>query len=463
MFTQPVTIVDIETTGGSARNNRIIEIAVLRVENGRIVQEFTSLVNPGSRIPPYITSITGITDNDVADAPYFEDIAAKLSMLFDGALFMAHHAIFDFSFVKRQMEGCGYSFKPRLLCSVKLSRALYPHHEGHSLEKIITRHHIRVSERHRAFDDAKAVYDFVTLAYAEHGGALFAEAVHKQLKLKSLPAHFDESQLQGIKNVPGVYIFKNADGSPVYIGKSVNIRNRVLSHFAQATTVSKELKISQNTHRLEVIETASELEALLLESKLIKEMLPVYNRKLRRKRKQTILTRHLNDNGYYEIKLVESNVSAMPKPDEIFGVFDNRFKAKEALQEAREMFGLCSKLLGLEKAKTTCFYHQLKKCKGACVGLENAGLYNLRLNLAFDRSRVASWKYGSPIMIPLESGNGLVVDQWKIIGRISEYATSLFDIEKINAAFDLDNYKILKSYISKNKHKIVKLDPHFAA
>ena len=447
MFRDPVVIVDIETTGGSSRQNRIIEISILRVEGNTITQEFSTLINPGIRIPEFITGITGITNDDVKDAPYFEDIAPDISSICSGAHFMAHNVTFDFSFIKRQMEGSGHTFAPRLLCSVKLSRVLYKDFKGHSLQKIIQRHNIPVAARHRAYDDAKAVYDFMVIAHNQHGHEVFQETLYKQLKYKSLPTNFDESLLQGIKNVPGVYIFKDAQNTPVYIGKSVSLRNRILSHFTQSTTVSKELRISQNTHKLETIETESELEALLLESKLIKE-LPVYNYKLRRKKLQTILQKVKNIDGYYQINLVEGNTASVVDPETIFGVYDSRLKAKASLLNASATFDLCAKLLGLENTKGACFRYQLGKCKGACKGLEPPERYNFRLDLAFERSRVQTWKYKSPIVIKTSELTGILVDHWKVIGKV-KHVDGLNEVEELNDSFSMDNYKIIRSYITR--------------
>jgi DNA polymerase III subunit epsilon len=182
MFREPVVFVDIETSGSSYKSGRIIEIAAIRVENNEVTDVFKTLVNPGVRIPHWITELTGLADKDVTDAPSFEDIAYQLRQILDGAIFIAHNVHFDYSFVKNQLEGCGHSYDPNLLCTVRLSRALYPQHKGHSLQKIIERHGIEVSERHRAFDDAKALFDFLRLAYAEHGSSIFEAAISKQLR-----------------------------------------------------------------------------------------------------------------------------------------------------------------------------------------------------------------------------------------------------------------------------------------
>lgn len=182
MFDFPVVYVDVETSGGSPASSSIIEIGALRVEAGTVTDTYRSLVNPGKPVPYWITNITGITDADLVQAPYFSDIANQLHRLFEGALCIAHNVRFDYSFIRQQMEAAGYAFTPRLLCTVRLSRALYPKAIGHSLEKILVRHNLMVAARHRAFEDAQAIKEFAELAYDECGQAAFRRAVHLQLK-----------------------------------------------------------------------------------------------------------------------------------------------------------------------------------------------------------------------------------------------------------------------------------------
>ncbi len=180
MFDTPAVFVDIETNGGYGDMGRITEIAIIRVEDGEVVDEYSTLVNPGDSIPYWITKLTGITNADVADAPYFDEVASDISRMLDGAIFVAHNVRFDFSFIKRQLEALGYSFTPKLFCTVRMSRMMYPENTGHSLEKIINRHNIDTKDRHRAYADAKAILDFTKLAIYEKGIDAFRESAAKQ-------------------------------------------------------------------------------------------------------------------------------------------------------------------------------------------------------------------------------------------------------------------------------------------
>ncbi|MCW1908336.1 MAG: exonuclease domain-containing protein [Candidatus Saccharibacteria bacterium] len=447
MLDLPICITDIETTGGSSRRDGITEIAIIKVHGGKIIDEYTSLVNPGQSIPEFITAITGISNATVADAPYFAEIAADVSRFYEGCYFMAHNVLFDFSFIKRQLELLGYSFKPRILCSVKLSRALHPGVKGHSLQKIIERHNIQTSNRHRAYDDALAVHDFMRLMASERGEESVIAALQRQLKLKSLPANFDESYLEGIANTPGVYIFKDQSGTPVYIGKSVALRNRILSHFNQSTKLDKEMRISQSTHSLDVIRTDSEIEALLLESKLIKEKLPVYNRMLRKKNTRVVLTRTKDPSGYHTVAVVERNLQELDDVLDVYGIFDTHAAVKKHLLAIRDEMKLCSKLLNLEKSTKACFSYQLGKCSGACIGKESPELYNLRFEQAFQKTKVQDWKYTTPVILKISESKGLLIDRWVIKGKI-DFTDQDLTIDRYESSFDLDEYNILKKYLT---------------
>jgi DNA polymerase-3 subunit epsilon len=207
LFDRPVVFADIETTGLGARSGRIIEIALIRVEQNQVVDEFHSLVNPGHHLPDWISSLTGILDTDLENQPYFADIADKVAKILEGAVFIAHNVRFDYSFIKNHLADSGRLFKPELLCTVRLSRALYPSERSHKLENIIKRHNIKVPARHRAYEDARALWDFCNIAYREHGEEVFCNAVAKQIKRRSLPPNLNPDIVGQISNNPGVYIF----------------------------------------------------------------------------------------------------------------------------------------------------------------------------------------------------------------------------------------------------------------
>jgi len=451
MFEYPVVFVDIETTGGSYRNSRVLEVAAIRFEGGKIVKEFSTLLDPGTRIPPMITSLTGITEHDIAGAPTFEDVADELLEILDGAVFVAHNVRFDYSFLKQEFAMIGTSFNPRLLCTVRLSRYLYSDQKGHSLEKIIARHSIPVLDRHRALEDARAILYFSQLAYDQHGPENFADALMHQLKSQSLPPNLDLNELETIENVPGVYIFKDETHQPVYVGKSVTLKKRVVSHFQ--STSPKELKISQNVHHVETIPTGSELAALLLESKLIKELQPLYNRMLRRVSMYAMLVKKEQD-GYANLAVVSGNVDNETDLSTIYGIYSNRMKAKQTIVELTRAYQLCPILMGIEKGKGACFSYSLGRCKGACIGKEDAASYNRRFETALERSKLSEWPFEGSIVVPVnEAGETVVINNWIVQRFNDEDGNELIVDSEPN--FDLDEYKIIRRFIKENRSRIL--------
>ena len=458
MFEHPAVFVDIETNGGSGDRGRITEIALLRVEDGELVEEYQTLINPGSPIPYWITRLTGITNDDVADAPYFDEVAGEIYRILEGAIFVAHNVRFDYSFVKRQLEALGYAFRPKLFCTVRMSRALYVEHKGHSLEKIIARHGIETDARHRAYADAKAIFDFTKLAIAEKGEEAFQASVALQMKTKTLPPNVDEADFARIPQTPGVYIFEDADKRPLYVGKSVNLRSRVMSHFANDTKIAKEMKLSLGSHSISFIETETEIEALLLESAKVKELQPIHNRLLRRKTKQAVLVKSENEDGYTTIGVENKELDDETELETIYGVYTSRMKAKARLESLAKTFQLCPKLVGLETAKGACFRYQLGLCKGACIGKESAELYNRRVEYALERSKIEAWPFKGELSVAISETKALIIDQWVVKGYITAFDDGTTHLERIANGFDMDTYKIIRSYLRAHKDRIQLLD-----
>lgn len=456
---QPLVFVDIETNGLSSVRGRVIEIAAIRVEGMEIVGTMTSLVNPGVPLPAFITELTGITTDDVIDAPYFGEISQQFQKLMDGAIFVAHNVRFDYSFIKQEFKRLGLPFDPKLLCTVRLSRALYPEHRKHSLKELIVRHNLSFKQRHRAYDDAHAIYQFYKLANEAFTPEVLTDALKKQLKLQALPSNIDHDLINNLPNGPGVYVFEDENHAPLYIGKSIGIRKRVLSHFTDDYKVAKELKMSQHVRSIRAVETAGELEALLLESQMIKDLQPLYNIKLRKLRRLTLLMADYNTEGYAQVRIAETDEISTDNLDSLLAVQANRSKAKHTLESANKLFNLCPKLLGLEKGSGRCFYNQLGKCYGACVGAESPEAYNQRLLLAFKTLRVQAWPYKGAILIEEQSAaseksTGVVVDQWCIVAQINQEPESEVVVKPIAKSFDLDTYKILSAFLTEKRAQL---------
>ena len=454
----PLVFVDIETTGVSYSRNKVIEVAAIRVEDSQITDTFSSLVDPQTELPPFISSLTGIYASDLAGAPTFHEIADELHRMMEGAVFVAHNVRFDYGFLKREFADTGRKFSPKLLCTVRLSRALFPAERHHKLQNLIDRCGIVVESRHRAYDDAMVMWHFIQHSRANFPAPLIDTALKQQIKSPSLPKGLPPDRIAGLPELPGVYIFQDDKSSPLYIGKSVNIRQRVMSHFSADHSYESEFKISQQVADIETITTGGELEALLLESRLVKERQPLYNRQLRRHQKLTTARQVISRQGYITIDIQDTDIIDPDDIADILGVYTTKGKAREFLNQAVKDYGLCPKLMGLEKSSGACFLHQLKKCAGACCGQETYAEYNQRLLSVFDGRRLQEWPFKSPVLIQEDLGSeklsSIVVDQWCVIANIIQEPACSPVVSYQDKMFDIDTYKILRSYLASKIHKL---------
>ena len=462
---QPLAIVDIETTGASATFGRIIEVGVLRIEEGVVARTYQTLVNPGRPIPSSIEQLTGIRNEELEDAPSFRRIAHDLVDVLDDAIFVAHNARFDYGFIKNELRRVGISFTSRCLCTVKLSRLLFPEFRHHDLTSVIKRHGIACQSRHRALGDAAAVHEFLRVLQHNLDADRLDRAIRKIMKTSTLPANLDRGTIENLPEGPGVYLFYGGTGELLYVGKSVNLRARVQGHFASDHTSSREMKMCQQVHRVEFRQTAGEFGALLLESQMIKELRPIYNQQARRIRNIVAAKKELTKEGYAAIALEEIDHIDPAGTSMIMGIFRSMKQAKEYLHRIAKEHCLCHKLLGLERPGGHCFPYHLHHCQGACMGEENPRSYNARLETAFAARMVKAWPYAGGILIEEKGedpgeGEVFLVDQWCLV---SSFTYTDFGLERHLAPsprFDYDSYKILSRYLlDRANRKRVKLVP----
>lgn len=447
----PIVLVDIETNGLSYVRGRVIEVAAIRIEGGTVVREFNQLIDPETELPAFITSLTGIRNADVRSAPTFSQVADELYEVLDGAVFVAHNVRFDYSFLKQEFQRAGKVFSPRQLCTMRLSRALYPEYKSHKLASLIERHNFQAAARHRAYDDAFVLWQFLQHLHLSFEADLLSRVIARQLKQPSLPKGLEPAQVANLPDGPGVYIFEDAAGKPLYVGKSVNIKKRVQSHFSRDHEAVGEFKISQAVRSVSAQPTPDELQALLVESRLIKDLQPLYNKRLRRQRKLVLARQQLSPEGYVTIRFEDSSAIEADQIHDILAVYTQRSQAQASLQAIMRDFRLCPKHCGTEKGAGACFWRQLHKCDGACIGEEAPESYNARVLEAFDRRRMQEWPYSSPVLISDKSEemtSGVVVDQWCVVAQVNQepYCTPV--ITTFERAFDLDAYKIIRSYLA---------------
>lgn len=443
-----LAILDVETTGSSAPYDRIIEVGILRVEQNKIVKTLNTLINPEIPISPFITNLTGIADKDLDHAPTFYDIKNDLAEIMDDCIFVAHNARFDYSFLRHEFKRIGVSYQAKQLCTVKLSRLLFPELRRHNLDSIIERFEIECQKRHRAFDDAKVIWDFLQKLNGVVSDEKIQTAYKAILKKPSLPPLLLQKDIDELPETHGVYMFFGKSEIPLYIGKSVNIKDRVVSHFINDTENSRELEISQQVERIETVKTAGELGALILESELIKKLQPLYNRKLRYRRLLTTIVQEVDKNGTFKVSINTGEAIENKNLENILGIFKSQKQAKEHLHHLIKEHGLCQKSLGLQKIKGACFAYQLGWCKGICKGKENNALYNARFILAFSKTKLRAWPFKGPIVIKEENeelGEAMVFDKWCYLGKFSEFENE--DLSDITTLSDFDVYKLLNSFL----------------
>ena len=445
----PLAFVDLETTGGAAADDRITEVAIVRLGPDGLTR-WSSLVNPQMRIPPFIEGLTGISNELVADAPRFAQIADEVAARLEGTLFVAHNARFDYGFLRNEFRRVGVSFRMPVLCTVKLSRKLYPQFRRHGLDQLIERHGLQVSERHRALGDAQAICDFWQQANAQFGAQLLTAAVRELTARPALPAQLDPDAVDELPDGCGVYLFYGEDDVPLYVGKSKRIRSRVLSHFSADNAAMKELQISRQVQRIEAIACAGELEALLREARLVKELQPVLNRQLRRNSEYCAWQLVDLGGGLLRPQLAFARDLAFGRNADLYGLFSSSRTANAQLQALVKKHALCPATLGLEQAEAgrPCFARQIERCKGACVGEESVLQHGIRLMEALGPLKLAAWPFAGPAV--LAEGDVLhLIDAWCYLGTAKEEA-ELAGLRTANEAqFDRDTYRILVRHLDR--------------
>jgi DNA polymerase-3 subunit epsilon len=269
-------MLDLETTGGSGVNDRITEIAAVRIDNGVETERWSSLVNPETPISYFIENLTGINDAMVANAPRFKDVAGKVLELLDGAVLVAHNAGFDHGFLRGEFARLGHDLRTPSLCTMRLSRKLYPQFKSHGLDAIMQRHRLHTDARHRAMGDVDMVLAWLAIARKEVGADRIEEVARELLQPPlGLPLQL-ETLIDDVPDSPGVYLFYSDDAAPLFIGSATHLRNRVTTHLQSASRSARERGIVANTRRIEWQQTAGELGALLLAKRLIKDLQPTY-------------------------------------------------------------------------------------------------------------------------------------------------------------------------------------------
>lgn len=365
-------ILDVETTGLNPAGERITEIAVYLHDGHKITGEYQSLMNPEKRIPHQITALTGISNNMVSDQPRFCEIAKKLVELTEGRIIVGHNVSFDYRFIRAEYKRLFYDFKRKTLCTKQLSRKLMPGRQSYGLGSLSKDLDIVNESRHRAAGDALA-----TVSLFEHLRSLEDDLL--KLSLKGLNSNLDRKIIDSLPEETGVYYFVDQAGEIIYVGKSLNIRDRILSHLSNNNT-KRAMEMRDRVVDIRWELTGSELVALLLESDEIKRRKPIYNRSQRRTTFQYGLFTLTDVHGYKWLQTKRINGTDAPLTS-----YTTQKEAKAHLQFLVDEYHLCQKLCMLYPSNGACFYHQINRCHGACLGKEPSEEYNQRVDAAIDK------------------------------------------------------------------------------
>ena len=432
-----LAFVDVETTGGSPARERIIEIGVVRVDfddSDVRIDEWSTLVNPGVPIPAEIQWLTGITNEMVRAAPSFADVAQLVFDRLDGAIFVAHNARFDYGFLRAEFHRAGLSFTAKTLCTVRLSRYLYPDRVPHTLDAIIARFNIDGEPRHRALGDARVLWRLLQRLCDRHTASEIEIAVRALLRRPALPPNLPPDAIDALPHAPGVYLFYGLNEHPIYIGKSVDLRTRVAGHFNAEYRAPRELRLSQEVHRLEWEETAGDFGALLRESELIKAQMPAHNLASRRKQNQVLL----GFDGDGLVKLTPASAFEFAQLGHCYGPFASRASVRRWMTELAAEQRICLKAIGLEGRRKSasdgapCFNYQLRRCNGACVGLEPRDEHTARMEELLRPRLLPQWPLAGSIAL-VERNEERFQEQWHVFDRWCWLGT----VKSLNAALDL--------------------------
>ncbi|WP_179319921.1 exonuclease domain-containing protein [Winogradskyella helgolandensis] len=364
------TIIDVETTGQS---NRMTEISIFKFNGDTVIDEFTSLINPETYIPQHITALTGIDDHMVADAPRFAEVAEDILNITEGAIFVAHNVNFDYKVISGEFSRIGLEFTRKKLCTVRLSRRLLPGHRSYSLGKLCSALEINLVGRHRARGDAEATTIlFELLLQQPEASDVFKEFLNKNSKEATLPPNLPKETFEALPDTAGIYYFKDKKGVVIYVGKAINIKKRVLSHFYSKTKKAQDMV--RETRDIDFESSGSELIALLMEDAAIKHHFPIYN-KVAKRTVQTVAIFSYEDRS--GILHLASNKGRLT-PNPIITFFNVR-DVRSYMEKICEKHNLCPKYCHLQEAVAECSHYSIKNCKGVCRNEESVEAYNNRV------------------------------------------------------------------------------------
>jgi DNA polymerase III subunit epsilon len=452
----PLAFVDIETTGGHPGVHRVIDVAVIGMTGDRVDFEWQSLVNPGVRIPSGITELTGIDEEMLVDAPPFERIAAELREKLAGRVFVAHNVRFDYGFIRREFAALETAWRAPSMCTVRLSRALYPDMPRHNLDAVIEHHGIVVDSRHRAMPDAVVLREFWRNVRAAWPAATLQDAMDRASLRATLPPALSPDLADDLPESAGVYRFFGDDDALLYLSKANILRERVLDHF-RGGAAAKSRELAARVRRVDWTETAGELGASLLEARELREHRPIYNRQAR-SGGERLSWLFAGDSSAPQ--LVELD-SAVLSSGDAFGIYRSERLARKALESLARENQWCFKVLGIEEGPGSCIGLQLGRCRGACAGKESPAVHLTRVKLKLMPQRLEPWPHDGPMMVREGAGERAqyhVIDGWQLLATLDSELDDADELHRVStrsrrAGFDIDSYRILTRLLREPRYR----------
>lgn len=455
-------IIDIEATGGSPKHDKVMDIAIYLHNGQQIVDSYTTLINPEVKIPPFVSKLTGITDNMVSSAPKFQEVARQIIDMTKDAIFVAHNVQFDYLYIKNEFKRLGYSFLRPQLCTINLTRKLIPGLSSYGLDNLCKELDIPITNRHRAAGDAEATTHLFEMLVRLDKDDYIKKLLKDTNQYPTLPPNLPVSAVETLPEETGVYYLHGEAGKILYIGKSIDIRKRIFQHFsASDEPENKQHRMMRLLHDISYEETGSELIALLLESAEIKKYKPPYNRAQRSNTYRFGLYLTQNEQGYQRIE-----IKRRYKNDKPVTMFDREITALNVVRERTEKYQLCPAFCGNTslKAKGECIAFQMNECRGACMGLEKPSEYNKRVEKALKDLR-----YPQPNFAIIGEGRSIgeqsviIIKDNMLIGYGFFQETETIDFNTLLECLNPlpqtpDACKVINSYLQKNKQdKVLKL------
>ena len=455
-------ILDIETTGGKYNEEGITEIAIYKFDGHQIVDQFFSLVNPEKNIQPFVINLTGINNQMLRNAPKFHEVAKRIIEITDNCIIVAHNAQFDNRILSTEFDRLGYPFEKNMLCTVELSKKLIPDLPSYSLGKLVRSLGIPITDRHRAQGDAKATVElFKLLLEKDIEKVIISDTIKKDPKRQLEPKLLDI--IESAPTNTGVYYMHRKNGKIIYVGKSKNIKKRLIQHFTNDNKKSKKIQLEVVSVSYE--ETGNDLIAQLKESQEIKQLKPIFNHALKNNIFQSQLYSYIDKSGYINLKIEKVPIEKEEEKN-IITTFTNYQQGRSFLYKITDEFHLCQKLNHLEKTEGSCFNHDLKMCNGACIQSETFVNYNLRVQKFIDKS---SYEFDDMLLIDkgrsIEEHSVILIENGTYRGygffnlnfqiNNPEVLKSIINVMENNR----DTKHIIQSYLRKNKvQKILKLE-----